>query len=61
PTLVLHGAEDATVPVDEARAMAERIPGAALRIIDGAGHLPMVEQPEAFDAELARFIESAAG
>ena len=61
PTLVLHGAEDATVPVDESRAMAERIPGAALRIIDGAGHLPMVEQPEAFDAELARFIESAAG
>ncbi len=61
PTLVLHGAEDATVPVDEARAMAGRIPGARLRVVDGAGHLPMVETPEAFDAELGRFIESLAG
>lgn len=61
PALVLHGAEDATVPVDESRAMAERIPGAELRIIDGAGHLPMVEQPEAFDAELVRFSEAMEG
>ncbi|HEX7119836.1 MAG TPA: alpha/beta fold hydrolase [Longimicrobiales bacterium] len=58
PTLVLHGAEDATVPVDEARAMAERIPGARLRVIEGAGHLPNVERPAAFDRELVHFLEA---
>ncbi|HEX6939478.1 MAG TPA: alpha/beta fold hydrolase [Longimicrobiales bacterium] len=58
PTLVLHGAEDAAVPVDEARRMAERIPGARLRIVEGAGHLPNVERPVAFDRELVHFLEA---
>lgn len=61
PTLVLHGAADATVPLEEARSMAERIPGARLRIIEGAGHLPNVETPEAFDAELVHFMDATAG
>lgn len=61
PTLVLHGAEDATVPLEEARAMAERIPDARLRIVEGAGHLPNVETPDAFDAELVHFMDATAG
>src|SRR6266849_2320452 len=59
PTLILHGAEDAIVPVEVGRYMAERIPGARLVEIPGAGHLsvgrsnqPITEQVERFLTEL---------
>src|ERR687897_1549406 len=39
PTLVIHGAEDRYVPVANAVALAEEIPGARLRVLDDAGHL----------------------
>ncbi|MHA1728712.1 MAG: alpha/beta fold hydrolase [Promethearchaeota archaeon] len=38
PTLVIHGADDPHVPVEEGRDTAEAIPGAKLLIIDGMGH-----------------------
>ena len=38
PTLVLHRSHDALFSVDEARYVAERIPGAQLRILEGADH-----------------------
>ena len=42
PTVVLHGAEDPLVDVAAARELADRIPNADLRIIDGLGHeLPL--------------------
>jgi len=46
PTLVVAGREDKIVPVEEARAMAASIPGARLQVLDGAGHIPMLERPE---------------
>jgi pimeloyl-ACP methyl ester carboxylesterase len=46
PTLVLHGELDAFAPVSNARFLAARIPGAQLRIIDGAGHAYALEAPE---------------
>ncbi len=36
--LVLHGSDDETVPVFDARVLADAHPGADLRIISGAGH-----------------------
>lgn len=38
PLLVLHGDDDDTVPVVDARLIAQAHDGAELRIIDGAGH-----------------------
>ncbi|MFX8258149.1 alpha/beta fold hydrolase, partial [Acinetobacter baumannii] len=38
PTLVLHGADDALIPVPAAHDLARRIPGARLEIIPGWGH-----------------------
>ena len=38
PWLVVHGSEDPTVPVAEARALKETGGPAALRVIDGSGH-----------------------
>ena len=45
PTLVLHGRLDRMVSVANAELLAERIPRATLAVVDGAGHLPLLEQP----------------
>jgi 3-oxoadipate enol-lactonase len=60
PTLVLCGTEDvATVP-DRSRTLAERIPGADLVWIDGAGHHSAVEEPAAVTRALEEFLARAA-
>jgi 3-oxoadipate enol-lactonase len=46
PSLVVHGDEDRMLPVGNARAIAERIPGARLEILEGVGHLFWLEEPE---------------
>lgn len=45
PTLVLCGAHDTLTPVRKHSFMAELIPGAALHVVDMAGHLPTLEAP----------------
>lgn len=45
PTLVLAGNDDPVVPLVNARFLASRIPAARLRVIDGAGHLFLIDQP----------------
>jgi 3-oxoadipate enol-lactonase len=52
PTLVLAGAEDPATPQAQGAAIAARIPGAWLSVLDGAGHLANLEQPEAFNGLL---------
>lgn len=47
PTLVLCGAEDTLCPVKRHEFMAELMPQAQLVVIDRAGHLPPLEQPDA--------------
>jgi pimeloyl-ACP methyl ester carboxylesterase len=47
PTLVLCGEHDALCPVKRHSFMAELIPGAQLQVIEGAGHLPTLEAPDA--------------
>jgi len=56
PTLVITGAEDEMIPVEESRKMAGAIRGAKLVVIPGAGHLANLEQPEAFNAALNEFL-----
>lgn len=58
PTLVVHGAEDQIIPLQEARGMAEAITGARLEIISNAGHLLNLEQPERFNLVVSEFLES---
>ena len=47
PTLCLAGSEDQATPPDLVRATAERIPGARFVVLDGSGHLPAIDAPEA--------------
>lgn len=47
PTRCLAGAEDLATPPDLVAALAGTIPGATVEILDGCGHLPCIEAPEA--------------
>lgn len=56
PTLVLCGEEDVLTPPAQAEALAGAIPGAHYELIPGAGHLSNLENPDAFNAALERFL-----
>jgi class 3 adenylate cyclase len=56
PTLILHGAEDAIVPVEVAHYMASRIPTARVVEIPGAGHLALGESAAVIATEIERFV-----
>jgi 3-oxoadipate enol-lactonase len=49
PTLVLAGSEDPATPPAQGEMLAGRIPGARLSVLEGAGHLANLEEPEAFN------------
>lgn len=55
PTLVIVGDLDATMLEDSLR-LADAIPGAELTVIEGAGHVPQLERPDAWWAALAGFL-----
>jgi pimeloyl-ACP methyl ester carboxylesterase len=56
PTLVLHGTEDRLIAPQNARILADSIPGAELHWLEGAGHLYHSEQAAAADAAVLDFI-----
>ena len=56
PTLVMVGAEDVPTPVTRAERIAEKIPGAKLVVIPGAGHLCTVEEPDAVNRAIKDFL-----
>jgi 3-oxoadipate enol-lactonase len=58
PTLIVVGEEDAATPVAESSSMAEKIAGATLVTLPGAGHLSNLEQPEAFNHALHTFLRT---
>jgi pimeloyl-ACP methyl ester carboxylesterase len=47
PTLIVAAELDGFIPLDRCRGLADAIPGAEFRVIKGAGHAVVVEQPEA--------------
>jgi pimeloyl-ACP methyl ester carboxylesterase len=57
PALVLMGAEDRLCGRDRHDLMHELMPKSRLSIVEGAGHLPTLEQPERTTAELLRWLE----
>jgi pimeloyl-ACP methyl ester carboxylesterase len=61
PTLVLVGAEDASLPVSLSRAIAERVPDASLVIIPDAGHLSSLEQPKRVLEAMLGFLNRLGG
>jgi 3-oxoadipate enol-lactonase len=59
PTLILVGEEDELTPVAASEALHRGIRGSRLVTIPGAGHLSNLEQPEAFNAALGRFLRES--
>ncbi len=59
-TLCLVGEEDGSTPVALVRETAGLIKGARFEIVQGAGHVPNIERPEAFADSVARHAERAA-
>ncbi|MCE6995837.1 alpha/beta hydrolase [Saccharothrix sp. S26] len=56
PTLVVHGTADEVVDPVAGEYAAALIPGADLRRYDGVAHVPFLERPERFAADLAGFV-----
>lgn len=56
PVLLLWGENDPLVPVPYAEQMQELIPDARLVILQHAGHVPMWENPTAFNGTLLAFV-----
>ncbi|WP_108659844.1 3-oxoadipate enol-lactonase [Acuticoccus kandeliae] len=57
PTLAIAGSEDKATPPDLVRGTADLIPGARFRLIEGAGHIPCVEAPDALAGHLLEFLK----
>jgi len=58
PTLVIAGAEDVMTPPRYAQYLTEHIEGAQLTLIEGAGHMVMLEQAEPVAQAMARFLDA---
>jgi pimeloyl-ACP methyl ester carboxylesterase len=58
PTLVLWGTADRVTTMEYGKSYAAAIPGAKFETIDGAGHFPHLEQPQAFAQAVLAFVES---
>lgn len=56
PALAIAGTEDSATPPDLVRELADLIHHARFRLIRGAGHLPPVDRPKEFAAELGDFL-----
>ena len=48
PTLVIHGSLDRLIPLSAARELQRRRPDWKLEVLDGVGHVPMMEAPDQF-------------
>lgn len=55
PTLLLWGDHDRMFPQEHALVYQQAIPGAKLVIVPQCGHLPHIEKPDAFAAEIEAF------
>jgi poly(3-hydroxyoctanoate) depolymerase len=57
PTLIIAGDDDPIIPVANARLMARLLPDARVRILEGAGHLLLLDQPETVVGDIDEFLD----
>lgn len=57
PILFIAGADDPLVPVRRQDFAAQLAPYGSLQVIEGAGHMPTLEQPEAVTAAIETFLK----
>ena len=57
PTLVIVGSEDEFTPVAKAEELKANLKNCKLVVIDNAGHMPNLEDPEAFNKAVLEFLK----
>ncbi len=61
PALIICGREDVVTPLTQSENMHAAIKGSILKIIDHAGHVSNLEQPELFNKHLLDFLKGLPG
>ncbi len=61
PTLVIVGRDDALTPLPTAEKLTVGVPGAKMVIIEKAGHLSNLEQPDGFNQAVRAFLAALGG
>ncbi len=56
PTLFVAADEDSAIASEEVRDMQDRVTDSEFTLVLGAGHLPNIDQPDAFNAALLQFL-----
>ncbi len=57
-TLIIAGDQDSSTTLEQGQALADAIPNARFDLLEGAGHLAPVEQPERAAKMIRRFLEA---
>lgn len=60
PTLIIVGSRDEFTPVADAEFMRDRIPAAKMAVIEGAGHMPNLENSAEFNRIVGEFLQTLA-
>ncbi|WP_158607575.1 alpha/beta fold hydrolase [Flexivirga caeni] len=58
-TLILHGTRDRITPIEHGERLAQELPGAELVVVENAGHVLPLEDPELVTRELLEFLRRA--
>ena len=58
PVLLISGDMDRLVPIEDSRRVAEALPDATFAVIEGCGHVPQEECPEAFEAVVGDWLDA---
>jgi pimeloyl-ACP methyl ester carboxylesterase len=59
PVRIVWGSDDAWIGGEVAERLAQRIPSATLRVVDGAGHLIQYDAPVALASEISAWLTAA--
>jgi len=59
PVLLVHGRDDRVVPVETSLVVAQGRPRWRVEVLDGVGHVPMLEAPDLFLKFVQDFLSSA--
>jgi len=58
PALIVCGGEDRLTPVKYSEYLNRKIAGSKMEVIEGAGHMLMLEEPHALSGGILRFLDS---
>jgi pimeloyl-ACP methyl ester carboxylesterase len=60
PVLIVWGRQDVLIPASYGEALKAELPRAELVVLDGCGHVPIADCPEAFDRAVVAFLSAGA-